>query len=191
MTRLGPKSGVGRLTTFERSNIETKAPVKKAKTKSLPNKSRATRFIGMNWRSSIHVTTFGPTRLIAGSLVFVAMGCWMDSEASASCGDYLVTGDQDLAMSAGVTSADAGVGATPMSGEHHPTRPCDGPECSGKPLFPSAPVVLVLMERDFGWLSIPKTEFEFARSVWGLCAKQSLPDPIGVDIFHPPRRIRV
>jgi hypothetical protein len=165
---------------------------RKVKTKSLLNSSRATRFSGMNRSVFIHVTAFVPTRLIVGSLLFVALGCLTGSEASASCGDYVVSGNQVLSTGHG----DMPMSGQPMSGqpmtagEHHPTRPCSGPECSGKPLTPPSPVVLLLTERDFGWLAAVEIEFEYTRSFWGLCRKQSLPNPLVTDIFHPPRLVR-
>jgi hypothetical protein len=120
----------------------------------------------MNRSVFIHVTAFVPTRLIVGSLLFVALGCLTGSEASASCGDYVVSGNQVLST---------GHGDMPMSGQ---------------PLTPPSPVVLLLTERDFGWLAAVEIEFEYTRSFWGLCRKQSLPNPLVTDIFHPPRLVR-
>ena len=123
---------------------------------------------------------------IVGSIALLAAGMFMASDARASCGDYLVLRDSDLA------AADASMMPSGHDADsHHRPRPCNGPECSRRPVVPSAPVVLVSVERDHGWLLVFVFALENTRPCWGTPSEASLPDPIGADIFHPPRRPRV
>ena len=107
--------------------------------------------------------------------ILVAAAC-SPSRAAAECGDYV-----HLSKDASDTGTSTPVGH----------RPCDDPNCSGKPATPAAPISVPVNDsegsKEFAARAGGDADPNDTRETFTRQVSLNLPDPILAAIFHPPR----
>jgi hypothetical protein len=123
-------------------------------------------------------------RVAGWAIPVLALCCCAPSAARAACGDYVVTRlSHDNA-----TPADAHQ-QTDIPAPASPRKPCDGPNCQGRPVAPpvSAPTVVPPTPPEWGWLASAPACAPPGRGALLLDHTSSPPTQIASRVYHPPR----
>jgi hypothetical protein len=113
----------------------------------------------------------------------LAAFCCAPSAARAACGDYVTS------RGGHVTPADPHHAAD-VPAPAGPRKPCDRPNCSGRPVAPpvSAPTVVSPVSSEWGWLASAPACVPPARGALLFDHGSAPPTPTASPIYHPPRR---